>query len=142
MSKSMLEDRSKKLLWIEDNISDFKFTISRLKDNGIITTTATDENEWLKILSSKNLYFDLIFLDIMLMKGVTKRSESAKAMRTQGYSLLKKIKKKWPNTPVVVLSARMQENINLGQLGISEYLTKPCAVSKIIDTALFWTSNE
>lgn len=85
----MPAQKKKKILLIEDEPLIQEIYLKKLKDAGFNVICVFSSEEADKLLKKKK--FDLIILDILLPKE-------------DGFSFLKRIRKKEDNTPVIVLS--------------------------------------
>jgi DNA-binding response OmpR family regulator len=101
-----------KILVIEDNPMIAKSLEFKLTRDQYQVVTAKDGREAMKILNEQS--FDLVLTDLML-PFVT------------GTQLIQHIKKKFPGTPIIVLSTSKQENIIMDafNLGVDDFITKP-----------------
>jgi len=109
---------SKEVLIIEDD-PDIRALISlHLEDIPVQTQQAADGNEGLKLAIQNS--FDLLILDVML-PGIS------------GIDILKELRSKHIQTPVLMLTAKSEEiDIILGlELGADDYLTKPFSVKEL-----------
>ena len=101
-----------KILLVEDEIGVAKFIIKGLKEEGYQLELAKngEEGEYFALLNS----YDLFINDIMLPK-------------LDGISLLKIIRNKKINTPVLMLTAKnsVEDKVKGLDAGADDYLTKP-----------------
>lgn len=118
---------SKRILWIEDEYYKFNYLSNGMKDKGIEVTPAIKEEEWNKWLRKKAGYFDIVILDIMLPKGIKFEDEKSEIWRKRGEKLLVEMKKKWPNIPVIIFTAKpaLINEDRLKSLGADDYIEKP-----------------
>ncbi|MBN1349943.1 hypothetical protein JXJ21_11080 [candidate division KSB1 bacterium] len=79
-----------------------------------------------------------MILDIMLPKGDKPEYEKPSVWRNRGETILKKIKENWPETLIIVFTAKpADENEKyLTSLGADLYLEKPVTVSQFENTVL------
>ena len=114
---------SKKILVVDDEPHIVKMIESRLHANGYDVITAFDGQEGLKKAQGENP--DLILLDVMMPK-------------LTGYkvSRLLKFDERFKNIPIIMLTARSQENdIELGtEVGVNLYITKPFEAQHLLDS--------
>jgi DNA-binding response OmpR family regulator len=107
------------ILVIEDN-ADLAYGLqSNLVLEGYKVSVAADGESTKQMLRSTPP--ELIILDLMLPD-------------TDGFSLLKVIREHWPNTLVLILSARGQEidKVTGLKLGADDYLTKPFGLMELL----------
>ncbi|MFP4055734.1 MAG: response regulator transcription factor [Candidatus Brocadiia bacterium] len=105
----VVEDEPDMLMGIQDN----------LQYEGYQVVTATDGEEALDL--ALNTCPDLVVLDIMLPK-------------LDGFEVLKQLRQKGMDTPVILLTAKSQEvDKVLGlELGADDYITKPFSVRELL----------
>ena len=109
----------KTILIVEDDLS----IITGLKDNleaeGFNTLTATNGEAGYNLALDNNI--DLVLLDIML-PGMN------------GFEICKKLRKKKPGLPIVMLTARGTEMDKIAGLdyGADDYITKPFSLSELV----------
>ncbi len=108
-----------KILWVDDEIDLLRSHIYFLTEKGYIVETATNGEDALDLVRSKN--FDLVFLDEM-MAGMG------------GLQTLSLIKDERPSLPVVMVTKNEDEGLMEEAIGtkISDYLTKPVNPSQIL----------
>jgi len=118
----MSENAKKKILIVDDEpdiVETIKFL---LESEGFECLTAFDGEEALKLARESNP--DLIILDVMLPK-------------INGYkvSRLLKFDAKYKNIPVLMVTARTQEEDRLigEETGADEYITKPFDIDSILE---------
>ena len=107
------------ILLIEDDINAASYVIKGLKESGHVVDHASDGEEGMEL--SLTLKFDVIIIDRMLPK-------------LDGLSLIKKIRDKKINTPILILSAlgEVDEKV-LGLIaGADDYLAKPFSFSELL----------
>ena len=111
--------KTKKILWVDDEIELFRSHIILLTEKGYEVLTATNGFDALEMLNEDE--FELIFLDEM-MPGMG------------GLELLGKIKDKDANIPVVMVTKSEEESIMNEAIGgkITDYLTKPVNPSQLL----------
>lgn len=111
--------KSKRILWVDDEIELLRSHIILLTEKGYDLTTVTNGYDALALLKEKEV--DLIFLDEM-MPGIG------------GLELLGKIKDEYPNIPVVMITKNEEEALMNDAIGskISDYLTKPVNPSQVL----------
>lgn len=110
---------STSILWADDEIDLLKPHILFLKGKGYDVSTATSGAEALDLIDDQD--FDIIFLDEN-MPGLT------------GVETLERIKNKFPNLPVVMITKSEEETIMNEAIGrnISDYLIKPVNPNQIL----------
>lgn len=108
-----------RVLVIEDDPKIAEFIKKGLKASGFSVAHATDGIIGFDMAMAEP--YDTLIVDIMLPK-------------LDGISLIKKIRDKKNNTPVIVLSARdgVDDRVNGLQAGADDYLTKPFAFSELL----------
>ena len=111
--------KSKKILWVDDEIELLKSHIIFLSEKGFDIDTVTNGEDALS--SVKENSYDLIFLDEM-MAGMG------------GLETLGQIKDIDPNLPVVMITKSEEETLMNEAIGgkISDYLTKPVNPSQVL----------
>ena len=111
--------KSRKILWVDDEIELFRSHIILLTDKGYDIVTSTNGVDALEILKEQEI--DLVFLDEM-MPGLG------------GLELLSKIKDIYSSLPVVMITKSEEEAIMNEAIGgkIADYLTKPVNASQIL----------
>ena len=108
-----------KILLIEDDIKIAEFIIKGLKSSGFAVGHEKTGDIGLEIALLEE--FDVFIVDVML-PGL------------DGISLVKKIRNKNINTPVIILSARdrIDDRVKGLDAGADDYLTKPFAFSELL----------
>ncbi|RCK73388.1 MAG: Response regulator [Ignavibacteriae bacterium] len=108
-----------KILWVDDEIELLKPHIIFLQEKGYIIETATNGEDALDLVTSRN--YDLVFLDEM-MPGMG------------GLKTLSEIKNIRPELPVVMVTKSEDEGLMENAIGskIDDYLTKPVNPSQIL----------
>jgi len=108
-----------KILLIEDDIKIAEFIIKGLRASGYAVCHEKTGNQGLEIALLEN--FDTLVVDIML-PGI------------DGISLVKKVRQKSINTPIIILSARdrIDDRVKGLEAGADDYLTKPFAFSELL----------
>ena len=106
------------ILIIEDNQKMAKEVKEFLSASGYICKIVGDCEEALEELHSND--FDMVLLDLGLPDG-------------SGFDVLKALRKKDKNTPVIVITARgeLDDKITGLDLGADDYLTKPFALTEL-----------
>ncbi len=114
--------RVKRILIADDEMDIVETTKFMLESEGFEVLTAYDGEEALKI--ARSAYPDIILLDVMMPK-------------INGYkvSRLLKFDKKFQDIPILMITARSQEEDRLigEETGADEYITKPFEISNVID---------
>tara|TARA_Y100000589_G_scaffold329276_1_gene375356 strand:- start:9109 stop:9801 length:693 start_codon:yes stop_codon:yes gene_type:complete len=107
------------ILLIEDDINAASYVIKGLKESGHVVDHASDGEEGMEL--SLTLKFDVIIIDRMLPK-------------LDGLSLIKKIRDKKINTPILILSAlgEVEEKVLGLKAGADDYLAKPFSFSELL----------
>ena len=110
---------TKKILWVDDEISLLKPHIIFLQNKGYKVTTAQSGVEALNEIKEQE--FDIIFLDEQ-MPGL------------DGLEVLSRIKNIYSNIPVVMITKSEEENIMEEAIGqqISDYIIKPVNPNQIL----------
>ncbi len=108
-----------KILLVEDDKKIAQFIIKGLTSQGYALEHAEDGPGGLDLALYET--FDLLVVDIML-PGL------------DGLSLIRQLRKKKINTPVIILSAkdRVEERVKGLEAGADDYLTKPFAFSELL----------
>ncbi len=112
-------NRTKKILWVDDEIELLRSHIIFLCEKGYEVDTLTNGEDALSAVKEKT--YDLIFLDEM-MAGMG------------GLETLDEIKKFDPNIPVVMITKNEEETLMYEAIGskITDYLTKPVNPSQVL----------
>ena len=107
------------ILLIEDDINAASYVIKGLKESGHVVDHASDGEEGMEL--SLTLKFDVIIIDRMLPN-------------LDGLSLIKKIRDKKINTPILILSAlgEVDEKVLGLKAGADDYLAKPFSFSELL----------
>lgn len=108
-----------RILFIEDDRKIAEFVIKGLKEAGFVLVHAEDGEEGLNFALLNN--YDAAIVDITLPK-------------LDGLSIIKELRKKKNNIPILVLSARssVDDRIKGLESGCDDYLTKPFAFSELL----------
>ena len=108
-----------KILWVDDEIEILKPHIIFLEQKGYEVDTSNNGDDGLEMIFSRP--YDIIFLDEN-MPGLT------------GIETLERIKKKYPNLPVVMITKSEEESIMEDAIGsnISDFLIKPVKPNQIL----------
>jgi two-component system OmpR family response regulator len=106
-------------LVIEDDAKIASFVVNGLKQNGFAVDHASDGERGFALAGTVN--YDAVVLDIMLPK-------------LDGLSLLRQLRQKKNQTPVLILSAKasVDDRVKGLQAGGDDYLTKPFAFSELL----------
>jgi DNA-binding response OmpR family regulator len=108
-----------RILLIEDETKVSNFVTRGLSAERYAVDTAPDGSSG--ITFSQSYHYDLIILDLMLPK-------------VSGGEVLKLIRRKDTNVPVLVLTARdsIQDKVDIFEAGADDYLTKPFAFAELL----------
>ena len=108
-----------KILWVDDEIEILKPHILFLEQKGYDVDTSNNGDDGLEMIMSRP--YDIVFLDEN-MPGLT------------GIETLERIKKQYPNLPVVMITKSEEESIMEDAIGsnISDYLIKPVKPNQIL----------
>ncbi|NTV84363.1 MAG: bifunctional response regulator/alkaline phosphatase family protein, partial [Bacteroidales bacterium] len=108
-----------KILWVDDEIEILKPHIIFLEQKGYEVETSNNGDEGLEMIFSRT--YDIVFLDEN-MPGLT------------GIETLERIKKKYPNLPVVMITKSEEESIMEEAIGsnIADFLIKPVKPNQIL----------
>ena len=108
-----------KILWVDDEIEILKPHIIFLEQKGYEVDTSNNGDDGLEMIMSQS--YDIIFLDEN-MPGLT------------GIETLERIKSKYPNLPVVMITKSEEESIMEDAIGsnISDFLIKPVKPNQIL----------
>lgn len=117
-------DRQRKILWIDNEISELQPHILFLEHNGYDITTATSDSEGLSILEAE--IYDAILLD-------------HKMPEMDGIRVLSKIKKSHPHLPVVIVTGSDQKHIMSAAIihHVDDFLIKPVSPKQIASVLTF-----
>ena len=110
----------KKILIVDDEADIIEILQFVLEAQGYECITAMDGEEGLRL--AKELLPDLIILDVMMPK-------------INGYKISRLLKydAKYKNIPILMITARSQEDKNIGEeTGVDEYITKPFQVDYVL----------
>lgn len=108
-----------RILIIEDDPKTAAYLRKGLSENGFKVKVATEGGEGLNLALTSE--FDLILLDVMLPD-------------IDGWQVLKKLRSREVETPVIFLTARdsVPDRVKGLELGANDYLVKPFAFSELI----------
>ena len=117
-------DRQRRILWIDNEISELQPHILFLEHNGYDITTATSDSEGLSILESE--IYDVVLLD-------------HKMPEMDGIRVLSKIKKSHPHLPVVIVTGSDQKHIMSAAIihHVDDFLIKPVSPKQIASVLTF-----
>lgn len=109
-----------KILWADDEIELLKPHVLFLKEKGCEVTAVQSGSDALDELESESVLPDVVFLDEQ-MPGLS------------GIETLRRMKEKWPQLPVVMVTKSEEEGLMEDALGgkISDYLIKPVSPSQL-----------
>lgn len=124
-----------KILILEDDNffnEDLKLII---EDEGHVCTVFDNTDDILKNMTILE-GFDLMILDLMMIRGESLKDDKSKY--ETGEILYKKIKKKYPEIQIIIITAKNSDDIHLteDELFMTEIFYKPID-SKIIENLLF-----
>ncbi len=107
------------ILVVEDDAAIRRGVLDALKFAGHTTLEAGDGDKGLKLALSAT--FDLMLLDLVLPHA-------------SGFDILKALRRERPGTPVIILSARGEENDRVRglRLGADDYVVKPFSVRELL----------
>ena len=108
-----------KILWVDDEIEILKPHIIFLEQKGYEVDTSNNGDDGLEMIFSRP--YDIVFLDEN-MPGLT------------GIETLERIKKTYPNLPVVMITKSEEESIMEDAIGsnIADFLIKPVKPNQIL----------
>ncbi len=108
----------KTILIVDDKISAQRLVADYLSENGFRTVTANNGREALFVARHEKP--DLVLLDIMMPE-------------MDGYEFMRHFRKE-RNTPVIMLTARMEETDKVVglELGADDYVTKPFGMAELV----------
>ena len=114
------KDMQTKILWADDEIELLKPHVLFLKEKGCEVTAVQSGSDALDELESESVLPDVVFLDEQ-MPGLS------------GIETLRRMKEKWPQLPVVMVTKSEEEGLMEDALGgkISDYLIKPVSPSQL-----------
>jgi DNA-binding response OmpR family regulator len=109
-----------KLLLVEDDVKLVELLSGNLKEQGFLVSYAVAINQLFDFFNS-DINFDIIVLDRLLQSIDTR-------------DLIGQIKKKWPQAPILVLSAisTPNEKAELLNKGVDDYMGKPFSTQELI----------
>lgn len=109
-----------KILWADDEIDLLKPHVLFLKEKGCEVTAVQSGSDALDELEGGDVLPDVVFLDEQ-MPGLS------------GIETLRRVKEKWPQLPVVMVTKSEEEGLMEDALGgkISDYLIKPVSPSQL-----------
>ncbi|MCA9259480.1 MAG: response regulator transcription factor [Planctomycetales bacterium] len=107
------------VLVVEDDAALLRGLCDNLVDEGYEVRTAADGESGLAAAFSQEP--DLLLLDVMLPK-------------VNGYEICRQVRREYPNLPIIMLTAKGQEEeIVLGlELGADDYVTKPFSIRELL----------
>ena len=107
------------ILVVEDDAAIRRGVLDALKFAGHTTLEASDGEKGMKLALSST--FDLMLLDLVLPHA-------------SGFDILKALRRERPGTPVIILSARGEENDRVRglRLGADDYVVKPFSVRELL----------
>ena len=111
-------DKKRRILWIDDEITELQSHIRFLEHNGYIITTAAGDSEGLSILETG--FYDAVLLD-------------HKMPEIDGIRVLSKIKKSHPHLPVVIVTGSDQDHALSAAIvhHVDDFLIKPVSPKQI-----------
>lgn len=117
-------DGQRRILWIDNEISELQPHILFLEHNGYDITTATSDSEGLSILESE--IYDAVLLD-------------HKMPEMDGIRVLSKIKKSHPQLPVIIVTGSDQKHIMSAAIihHVDDFLIKPVSPKQIASVLTF-----
>jgi len=111
------EKGSRRVLIVEDNLEVGRFANQILQDLGYETAWATNAEEALEMVGPDAMAFDAIFSDVV-MPGIS------------GVALVKELRQRRPDLPVVLTSGYSEELAHSGHEGF-EFLSKPYSADQV-----------
>ncbi|GMT46029.1 MAG: hypothetical protein IEMM0006_1861 [bacterium] len=114
---------NKNILIVEDTVTSSRFFDAALSRTNANLFWAEDADDAIKIFDDKKI--DLILLDLNLLT-------------TSGFEVLKYIRKKDKNIPVVVQTAYIlsgEEEMSF-KLGASDFIAKPIKLNRLMETVM------
>ena len=111
--------KNRQLLVVEDDANIRRGVVDILESEGYEVTEAHNGAEGLKLFKQNK--FDLVLLDLMMPE-------------MSGYDVCKEIRKRDPQVPVLILTAKSQEIDKVVglELGADDYITKPFGVKELL----------
>lgn len=108
-----------KILIAEDELPVLRIVAKRLKEEGFVVDTAKDGKICLNLINAYE--YDCIILDIMLPV-------------IDGLSILKSLRVKKINTPILLLTAKnsISDRVKGLEFGADDYLTKPFSLDELV----------
>lgn len=115
----MIQLQGSRILVVEDEDGLALGLEFNLRQEGYLVQRAADGREALQFMDDQN--FDLIILDIMLPY-------------IDGFSVAREIRAKWPQLPILMLTAKTsaQDRIRGLEIGADDYLTKPFHLQELL----------
>ncbi|QJA06272.1 response regulator transcription factor [Thermosulfurimonas marina] len=109
----------RKILIVEDDRNLLEFISRGLREAGFSVEEAPDALTAQTILSGTEI--DLMILDLMLPD-------------MNGFEFLQRVRRRWPQLPVLILSARssVEDRVRGLELGSDDYLTKPFSFAELL----------
>lgn len=120
---------NKNILIVEDTVTSSRFFDAALSRTNANLFWAEDADDAIKIFDDKKI--DLILLDLNLLT-------------TSGFEVLKYIRKKDKNIPVVVQTAYIlsgEEEMSF-KLGASDFIAKPIKLNRLMETVMKFLNEE
>jgi two-component system OmpR family response regulator len=110
-----------RILIVEDDVGIVSFLVKGLKAEGYATVTASDGDDGIRLLTSSSEDFDLVLLDLGLPG-------------TSGDDVLRALRQRDTNLPVIVLTARAEiaDKVRGLELGANDYVTKPFSFAELL----------
>lgn len=107
------------ILWIDDEIDLLKVHILLLEERGFVVKTSNNAEDGFEIIKKNK--FDIVFLDEN-MPG------------TSGLEILPRIKREFPNLPIIMVTKREEEDVMDDAIGskVDGYLIKPVKPNQIL----------
>jgi DNA-binding response OmpR family regulator len=120
----------KKVLWIDDEYHRIEGLVNDLKEENIDVIIAhTPKMREAEMAKNAGTY-DLVILDIKLLDEINITHEQ---QREKGKEILINIKKKWPNTPVLVFTAKIGSRDEMIAAEADDYIEKPIPLQQFRD---------
>lgn len=118
-----------KLLLVEDNAVNQEVVIAMLAKSGIALTVANNGKEALDIIVRDDKFFDIVLMDLQMPI-------------MDGYEASRRIMESGKKVPIVALSATimLERRESLAKHGISDYLSKPIDMKRLMGVIAKWCS--
>lgn len=132
----------RRILWVEDEEYYMEELIKYLKNEEIEVVIANTNKKWKDEIKKVAGYYDLVILDIKLIKFQEDETESFEQYRRKGEEILKILKTTWSSTPVLIFTAKIGAKDVMMSLGADDYIEKPIPLSQFREVVFKWLNIE